>query len=231
MTKRFLVLLILPLVHAFFGLGACTARAAPSPPAFTIAPASRPGHVLAGYDGCGWDYHCPPRPDYRHRFRHRNGQTYIRSNYGTVNVYVNGGRRETGPNRAEWDCCEPGPRVPGAEAEDGGYDRSCGGYPCREDCGPFCWMHRFRKGYCGHGCEAYRKRVHFERAERVVEYPRPIYYRDPSPAPRSYRPPEPDLPETRYRSEEPYPPIRRDSAPRERFEGPKYPADCSYGGC
>jgi len=231
MTKRFLVLLIVPLVHAFWGLDASTSRAAPiAAQSFTIGQAQTPP-VLAGYDGCGWDYPCPPSPDYRHRFRHRNGQTYIRSNYGTVNVYVNGGRRETGPNTAGWDCCEAGPQVPGGEAE-GGYDRNCGGYPCREECGAFCWMHRFRQGYCGHGCEAYRKRVHFERAERVVKYPRPIYYREAPPPPEpSYGAPEPYLPETRYRSDEHYPPIRREPTRRERFEGPKYPADCSHGGC
>lgn len=183
------------------------------------------GALLAGYDDCGWDYPCPPprpvprrRPAYR-----RSDQVYIQNNYGTVNVYGRRGHASE-PAEAPVPCCDDRERRDARTWEEGAREeRDCGPNPC-ERCGPICWYRRFKRGYCGHGCEVYRERVRFERAKRTVVYPRPVYRRDPPPGcedrarcPEGYEPEEVVAPPPASREPDP------DPYPRRRFEGPQYP--------
>lgn len=177
----------------------------------------------AGYDygyGCGWDYACPPRPYFRRRYEHRPASVYIRNNYGTVNVYVNRWRREHWYHRT-WEprrCCA-GEDV---RSEVRVESPRCFRASCGPECDSWCWFRRFRQGYCGHGCEVYREKVRFERAQRTYDYPRPVYYRE---AP-TYRPYVEDEAPAEY--------IRHDDADsyeRRPFEGPRYPHNCSGDGC
>jgi hypothetical protein len=111
-------------------------------------------------------------------------------------------------------------------------------------------MRRFKSGYCGHGCWAYREQARIEAEEREerrerrkekrerrreerleereegIDYP-PSYYDREYPLPPRY---------SRRSSEaEPAPPYERRSpgawTPRERFDGPRYPVDCPRAGC
>ena len=88
--------------------------------------------------------------------------------YGPVNVY-------TDAKPEIW-------RVPeGAEPWTGDQGNQwrgwgCGGYPCDERCGAFCWYRRVRNGYCGHGCDAYREHVMFQPMGETL---RPFIYRNP----------------------------------------------------
>ncbi len=177
-----------------------------------------------GYDGCGFDNPCEREEIPRHSGR-RHSQPYVNNNYGTVNVYVDRHRRISRTVDASVDCCagEVWPEERGEEAED---------RQNADGCGPLCWMHRFRQGYCGHGCGVYGEKVEFERAHRIVEYPRPVFYRRPS----FYREPAPEPYNERpsaYERRVPQRPLERvqkprtpDLTPRGRFEGPEYPAGC-----
>ncbi|HZV21820.1 MAG TPA: hypothetical protein VE986_09780 [Hyphomicrobiales bacterium] len=164
----------------------CVASAAAShpisPPPGSIAYAPS-AFFLIGH-GCGWDYPCPPDPYFARRFRNRQAPVSIHNNYGEVNVYVDGRARAYayGPDRiyldgrarreiSRQDFPEP---YAGVSIDDDGH---CIGNLC-EQCGPYCWFHRFKEGYCGHGCEVYREKVGFEPSTKIVEYPRPFIYRD-----------------------------------------------------
>ncbi len=186
----------------------------PALQAFSHAP--RPLLMRAG-QGCGWEYPCPPDPYFGPPIRLRGGQA----------------------------------------------DPASAG-----NCGPLCWLRRFRQGYCGHGCLAYREQARAEAEERAVDAEReerngeegfensegedrferrdgcagpycPGSYPPPPPRPSYYEHPERIfVPHYYERPERAYVPPRRheqprpaDPAPRERFEGPRYPADCSGGGC
>ncbi|MGO9170502.1 MAG: hypothetical protein ACLP7P_00850 [Rhodomicrobium sp.] len=217
------------------------AQAAPLSVKALAAPVQQPSILHRTGQGCGWDYACPPRPDFGRR-SFRQGDVYIDNNYGPVNIFTGGPRGpEPGAGFMERrDCGAPGCA--------GGTD--CGGYPCDEKCGPLCWMRRFKSGYCGHGCWAYREQARIEAEEREerrerrkekrerrreerleereegIDYP-PSYYDRDYPLPPRY---------SRRRSEaEPAPPSERPApgawTPRERFDGPRYPADCPRGGC
>src|SRR5690606_10881448 len=52
---------------------------------------------------------------------------------------------------------------------------SCYGGWC--GCGPRCWYKKFKRGYCGHGCEYYSEKVKFEAERRVVKGFRPVRYK------------------------------------------------------
>jgi hypothetical protein len=213
MKRRSLIFLLFAAISAIAIASLNPSQATPLAPQASSITASEPSYsTRAGY-GCGWEYSCPPRPDFGQQSHYRPGEVYIRNNYGTVNVYE---------NRRGYSAIRPEYRE-GIGRYDQGVagDPYCYGTPC-ERCGPICWYRRFKRGYCGHGCDIYRERVRFERARRVVEYPRPIYDRAPPPDyipnDSGYAPPAYERP----RDEEPY--------PRRRFEGPQYPA-CSSGAC
>ncbi len=187
--------------------------------------------------GCGWDYPCPPDPDFG-RPPYRGSQVTIHNNYGPVNIYPGVSRRPEPPE-------PPAPADPGFCREDP-CRYGCGGYPCTEKCGPLCWMRRFRQGYCGHGCWAYREQARVEAEEREAwrqEQEGRHHKRDsmfekraecaPPNCPPDYDPPPPPPPPPYYYDRPPEreyaPPPRReppqpDLTPRERFEGPRYPA-------
>lgn len=191
----------------------------PGPAGFSDSPSA----ILKVGGGCGWDYPCPPIPDYGRPPSYRSEQVYIHNNYGEVNIYVNG-RRYSGPppysERRYWDTPQISYGVP-----------YCGPTPC-EQCGPGCWYRRFKDGYCGHGCDFYRERVGFDRGQKIIEYPRPYSYRLPPP---EYYPRHDEG--AYYRNdrhvEGPHrdgpPPV--EAYPRKRFEGPQYPPPCANGAC
>ncbi len=196
-----------------------------------------PSHsLLQRTGGCGWDYPCPPEPEFARPAR-RPGQVTIHNNYGPVNIYSGVSRRpEAFPPQELPPYCQDEPCRYG-----------CGGYPCTEKCGTLCWIRRLRQGYCGHGCEAYREQARIE-AEEKAEWKEeeawkkhkqewmyekraecappdcaPDYDAPPPQPPPPYyysRPPVRDYPPPPPRREPPMP----DPMPRERFEGPKYPA-------
>jgi hypothetical protein len=178
----------------------------------------------------------------------------IHRNYGTVNVYVNGPRRYRRPHRRRIRGIEediyprrpdvdrprdvrPWPMPDEAESPEQRLPVGCGGYPCDPDCGPSCWVGRFRQGYCGHGCDAYRRRVRIESEDRTIRVPRYVVddrgrprddvddpawlYPEAAPAAAVPAPPPPAV-----RTAEPYrapPPPEEDRSDRRRYEGPRYP--------
>jgi len=187
--------------------------------------------VKVGYGGCGWDYPCAPRPRYgrygrQFNYQYGGRQVNIGNNYGTVNIYMGHRPRYRYPHCGYYGC-RYSRRYEGSNAYPGNRDyRPCGAdpcysrcsnYPCDENCGAGCWYRRFKTGYCGHGCDYYREKVRFEPRERVVEVPRPVYYRDPLPAPvverRVYV--EPSTSDVQAGDVESY--------PRNPYRGPEYP--------
>ncbi len=236
MKLRFVpVLLLCPLLASLNALPSA-AGAAPRLEAFVPPSTSQPLLLRTG-SGCGWDYPCPPEPTFG-RQGYRPGQVTIHNNYGPVNVYSGISRHPGRPVSIDPGFCQ-----------DDGCRYGCGGYPCTEECGPLCWMRRFRQGYCGHGCQSYLEQSRTEAEEKAAwqeeeawkrhkeewMYEKradcappncvPDYDAPPPPPPAAYyygRPPERDYapPQQQPRRDQPRP----DLTPRERFEGPKYPA-------
>jgi len=157
--RSFLMLFLCALCAVSCAVSGFAHAAPPGAQALAIPASQRPLLLRTG-QGCGWDYPCPPRPDIRRRYFREPGQVYIHNNYGPVNVYPGGSR---GAERADyWRRGECGAGACGER-------RDCGGYPCDEKCGPFCWMRRINRGYCGHGCWAYREQARIE-AEQKEEW-------------------------------------------------------------
>ena len=122
----------------------------------------QPSALVKVQSACGWTYSCT-------NLGNGSGPQQVQI-YGPVNVYTNTDVKEP----EIW-------RVPeGAWPWDGrGGDQNfrgwgCGGYPCDERCGAFCWFHRIRNGYCGHGCDVYREHVMFQPINGNL---RPFVYR------------------------------------------------------
>ncbi len=125
-------------------------------------PHAQPSALIKVQTACGWTYSCT-------NLGNGSGPQQVQI-YGPVNVYTNTDVKEP----EIW-------RVPeGAWPWDGrGGDQNfrgwgCGGYPCDERCGAFCWFRRIRNGYCGHGCDAYREHVMFQPINGNL---RPFVYR------------------------------------------------------
>jgi hypothetical protein len=199
--------------------------------------------------GCGWDYPCPPVPDFGRRFHRRDGDIYIHNNYGPVNVYIHGrGPAETAVRPPDEGPCENGGEG-GAGCDE---RRGCGGYPCDERCGPLCWMRRFKRGYCGHGCGSYLEQSRAAAEERAIRREElrqdaarreerrqerearerslhGCYQKECPPPPYEHPPRE----EARRWFERPlYEKPRYDNlAPREPFAGPHYRDTCTDGSC
>ncbi|MGO8779361.1 MAG: hypothetical protein ACLQKK_10685 [Rhodomicrobium sp.] len=225
----------------FYALLAIFGTAFAAQPALQAFGVRTPPLLLKAGQGCGWDYSCPPEPDFGRR---RDSQVIIHNNYGPVNIYPGGARPPRRHGGAEERDCR-----------DGEYRWGCGDPASAEDCGPLCWMQRFREGYCGHGCLAYREQARAEaearaedaerweckREERLENCERDEGFEQRAGCggphcPRDYPPPPP--PYYQYRPERAYAPPRRHEGPRsggphplERFDGPRYPADCKNGGC
>jgi hypothetical protein len=242
MNRRFMCQLIV--IFCAVVLAICEkSNAGPQLPAQTIYVPHAPLVILAG-EGCGWDYACPPVPDFGKPFAPASSGVYIRNNYGTVNVGRGTRRRGAEDRFVERSDCE--------DARDNGgvcvERQECGGYACDERCGPLCWMRRFKRGYCGHGCEAYLKQRLMEdeaRAEREREEAEAARLEDRRPpgcsGPRCWER-RADKPAWREGGKrwpererfEPEPPLREaplDLTPRERFEGPAYRGTCTGASC
>jgi hypothetical protein len=237
MKLRIVSILLVCGISAILDPRPAAAGAVPAgPQAFAERAAGQP--LLQRTSGCGWDYPCPPEPEFG-RPAFRSDRVTIRNNYGPVNVYPGFSRRSYLPPPEEPAYCLDDPCRYG-----------CGGYPCTEKCGTLCWIRRLRKGYCGHGCESYLEQAHTEAEERaawkeeqawkkmhkddwmyekrlecappacVPDYgapppPPPPYYYDRPPARASRRPSRPPRRN---------PPAKPDLTPRKRFQGPQYPA-------
>ena len=107
---------------------------------------------------CGWTYSCTDLG--------KAGNVQI---YGPVNVY-------TDAKPEIWRVPEGAEPWAGNQGSEPWRGLGCGGYPCDERCGAFCWYHRVRNGYCGHGCDAYREHVMFQPMGDTL---RPFIYRNP----------------------------------------------------
>jgi hypothetical protein len=206
--------------------------------AYSDTSAAQP--VLRAGQGCGWDYPCPPDPGFGRVPGTPGSQVIIHNNYGQVNVYPGGGPHpERHEGKDERGC------------RDGEYRWGCETSLNAEKCGPLCWMRRFREGYCGHGCFAYREQARAEAEERAEEAERQERKRweklehserdenfekragCASPYCGGNYPPPPLPPYYRDSPERAYAPPRHPerAAPPDRFEGPRYPANCPRGGC
>lgn len=206
--------------------GANTSSAAPiSKAALSF---SSPDATLTVKVGCGWDYPCAPRPSYGRR-SYRSSQVYIENNYGTVNIYRNPPRyRGYRPayyghpwrwSERRYDDWHGYRRCDGNSCS----ERRCDSDRCADSCGVFCWYHRIRHGYCGHGCDVYREHVRYERDYREVEYPRAYRYRSSPDDGYDYDPhARYEDPHVRYER-----PSDSETVPVRRFDGPRFPSDCS----
>lgn len=249
MNRRSFLILFICVLGAISDVVNSRAQAAPLVADATAIAAPKASLIKKTGQGCGWDYPCPPVPDFGRRFHRRDGDIYIHNNYGPVNVYVRGGKPVEAVSRPpEGRPCETVVEGGSACVE----RRNCGGYPCDENCGALCWMRRFKRGYCGHGCWSYLEQSRVAAEERVArreerreeedrreerreereardEYLRGCYDRE-CPRPRYERPwrEEAHRWHERPRYEKPPP----DSlTPREPFAGPSYRGTCADGTC
>jgi len=113
---------------------------------------------------CGWTYSCTNLGN------ESSGSRPIQI-YGPVNVYTGA---DVKPEI--WRVPEGAWAWTGQDNQDSQTWRGwgCGGYPCDEKCGAFCWFNRVRNGYCGHGCDVYREHVMFQPINGNI---RPYVYR------------------------------------------------------
>jgi hypothetical protein len=160
------------LMLAFAALLQVSARAdAASFSPFAIK--TEPGLVQKVGSGCGWDYPCPPRayngrPAIIHKSFQRARTQFNIENYGDVHINYYDKHRVHGHARDYPDYPYRHQR-----------GRHCYARDCGDSCGPHCWYRRFKSGYCGHGCDYYREKVHFEPEYREVKVYRPHYYKEP----------------------------------------------------
>jgi hypothetical protein len=252
MYRRSLFVLLICLLGTLRGAISERAQAAPLRADATAISVPHSSVMKKIGQGCGWDYPCAPVPDFGRRFQRRDGDVYIHNNYGPVNVYVRGARPPEATDRrpAALRPCETG--VEGGI--DCGEPLNCGGYPCDENCGPLCWMRRFKKGYCGHGCWAYIEQSRMAARERAIrrdeqreeaarreerrlereareQSSRECYYKEcpPRPYPAPYK--EPRREEATRWHEPPRYEKQDDLTPREPFVGPRYLDTCTDGAC
>jgi hypothetical protein len=99
---------------------------------------------------CGWTYSCANLGN------SGNGPQQVQI-YGPVNVYTGADLKPE-----IWRVPERAWPWTGDRGNQQWRGWGCGGYPCDERCGAFCWFNRVRNGYCGHGCNVYREHVMFQ---------------------------------------------------------------------
>ncbi len=169
MKKRFLFMLLTAalVIAASAGNGGF---AAPLPNAALSHSFSKTSAVTKVQYACGWTYSCTNLGN------GGNGPQNVQI-YGPVNVYTGA---DVKPE--VWRVPEGAWPWTGDQGSQPWRGWGCGGHPCDERCGAFCWFNRVRNGYCGHGCNAYRQHVMFQR--HVVFHPsdelRPYIYQNPS---------------------------------------------------
>ena len=131
--------------------------------AFTL-PISNDSAVTKVQTACGWTYACTNLGN------GANAPQNVQI-YGPVTVYAGD---EAKPD--VWKVPEGAWPWNGQQPDQSGWHGwGCGGHPCDEKCGAFCWFQRIRNGYCGHGCDAYREHVMFQPIKGNL---RPFVYRD-----------------------------------------------------
>ncbi len=163
MKKRLLLALLTAAIVIAMS-GGSGGFAAPLPNAALSLSVSKTSAVTKVQAACGWTYSCTGL----------GSGTNVQIN-GPVTVF-------TGPEvKGEvWMVPEGGEPWTG-QGEPYWRGIGCGGYPCSENCGAFCWFRRIRNGYCGHGCDVYRTHVMFQpytvlEPKRVL---RPFIYQNP----------------------------------------------------
>ena len=157
MKRRFVVAFLFAAVVIAMSVRVGGSSAAPlSSAAFSLSSYQTPLLTKVQYD-CGWSRPCKNVVT--------NGPQQVQI-YGPVNVYT----EKPDPWKVP-DGAWPWNGAP----EDGFRGWGCGGHPCDERCGAFCWYNRIRHGYCGHGCDAYREHVMFQPINGNL---RPYIYRN-----------------------------------------------------
>ena len=169
MKKRFLFMLLTAAIVIATSAGN-GGFAAPLPNAALSHSFSKTSAVTKVQYACGWTYSCTNLGN------GGNGPQNVQI-YGPVNVYTGA---DVKPE--VWRVPEGAWPWTGDQGSQPWRGWGCGGHPCDERCGAFCWFNRVRNGYCGHGCNAYRQHVMFQR--HVVFHPsdelRPYIYQNPS---------------------------------------------------
>ena len=96
MKLRFVSVLLVCGLSAILDAPQSAAGAAPAGLQTLASRAPEPQLLVKTGSGCGWDYPCPPEPEYR-RPPHRPGPVTIHNNYGSVNIYSGMSRRPYRP--------------------------------------------------------------------------------------------------------------------------------------
>ncbi len=168
MRKRFhfTLLAMVVVIAAAAGDGSF---AAPRPNAALSLSFSKTSAITKVQYACGWTYSCTNLGN------GANGAQNVQI-YGPVNVYTGADAKPE-----EWRVPEGASPWTGDQGSQTWRGWGCGGYPCDENCGAFCWFNRVRNGYCGHGCDAYRQHVMFQPYTVVAtsRQLRPYIYQNP----------------------------------------------------
>jgi hypothetical protein len=159
--KRRLFLAVLSAVVAI-AMSARGSHAAPlSGAAFSLS-SPRTSALIKVQTACGWTYSCTNLGS------GGNGPQQVQI-YGPVNIYTGA---DVKPEI--WRVPEGAWPWTGSQENQQWRGWGCGGHPCDERCGAFCWFNRIRNGYCGHGCNVYREHVMFQPIGGAL---RPYVYR------------------------------------------------------
>ena len=161
--KRWLFLAVLSAVVVIAmstRIGDC--HAAPvSGAAFSLS-SPRTSALIKVQTACGWTYSCTNLGS------GGSGPQQVQI-YGPVNIYTGA---DVKPEI--WRVPEGAWPWTGDQGNQQWRGWGCGGHPCDEKCGAFCWFNRVRNGYCGHGCDVYREHVMFQPMGGAL---RPYVYR------------------------------------------------------
>ena len=158
--KRRLFLAVLSAV-VVIAMSARGSHAAPiSGAAFSLS-SPRTSALIKVQTACGWTYSCT-------NLGSGNGPQQVQI-YGPVNIYTGA---DVKPE--VWRVPEGAWPWTGSQENQQWRGWGCGGHPCDERCGAFCWFNRIRNGYCGHGCNVYREHVMFQPIGGAL---RPYVYR------------------------------------------------------
>ena len=149
MKKRFLFMLLTTALVIATGV-ANSGFAAPLPNVALLLSSSKMPAMTKVQYACGWTYSCTNLGN------GANGPQNVQI-YGPVNVYTGADFKPE-----VWRVPDGAWPWTGDQGSQPWRGLGCGGYPCDENCGAFCWFKRIRNGYCGHGCDVYREHVAFQ---------------------------------------------------------------------
>ncbi len=170
MKKRFLFILLGTAVVIAMGVANSGFAASLPNAALSLAFSKTSAALTKVQYACGWTYSCTNLGN------GANGPQNVQI-YGPVNVYTGADFKPE-----VWRVPEGASPWTGDQGSQTWRGWGCGGYPCDEKCGAFCWFNRVRNGYCGHGCDVYRQHVMFQPYTVVATTRRlrPYIYQNPS---------------------------------------------------